>query len=176
MNHPLSVRQSRSTSSYIVLTHNHKERTSEGQACKAFSIQNTDLDASLDIASFQEHQFAQQIPVQSPNIQCLSGKVRYLYLKTKDKITNLQLTTMQLSFIQKQSILNSLDFHKLNISKTFGLTILICQNSDPVYSPAGLKMLLHLLGCACIVHLYLEREKLAYRLTESTGLRNRHTY
>lgn len=74
----------------------------------------------------------------------------------KNKFENLQLTAMQLWFIQKYSILNSLNFHKLYVSKTFGLTILICQNSYPVYRSTGLKMLLHLLRCACIVHLNLE--------------------
>lgn len=69
---------------------------------------------------------------------------------------NLQLPAMQFGFIQKKSLLNSLYFKKLHISKTFWLTKLISQNSYPVHRTAWLEMLLHFLWGACIIDLQAE--------------------
>lgn len=66
---------------------------------------------------------------------------------------DLQRTTMKYCFIQKKSILDSLNFIKLHISKSFWLTKAVCQDCHSVDSSTKLKMLLNFLWQASIVNL-----------------------
>ncbi|GER42829.1 riboflavin kinase [Striga asiatica] len=59
--------------------------------------------------------------------------------------SNLQLTPMQLRFIELQGFLNRLLLKKFNVRKTFGLTKLITQNGHTVDCSTCLKMLLNFL-------------------------------
>jgi len=68
---------------------------------------------------------------------------------------HLELATMQFWFIQLNSFLNSFNFNKFHVSKTFWLPKLVSQDCNSVDSSTRIEVLLHFFWSARIVNLQL---------------------